>query len=527
MMKEQYLSIEALESDVLGNIERRDFNAALETLMDFVYQVVYASKRATATVFGSERLDRLCLAVGKAAASLVPVTPNGGKEDVDVVIIASHFDRYGGHTLVVDDLIHAQREKRHLLLITNLFNTSDEGTMRERFGPHVDIRVAPAGNALAKLLWLMMQLKSVAGSIFLFNHHQDAPVIAAMQPEVRSKVFFYHHADHNLCLGVHLPGAIHIDCHNIGYYNCRLHEKITDNIYLPLSVEDRGARPNHLEFMRDGLLRTCSCGTHIKFDPLYTYPYAELIVKRLSRFPGNHFHIGNLSDDYLESIRNQLTANGVNINRFVHIPWVPSLWSSLIENEIDLYISSFPLGGGRASIEAMGAGIPVMVHVGSLSRFHGAADIVYPEAFVWRDAAEFEGCLGALTPQILAEQAKSARRYYETNHTQQLMAGELANICQGEGKLVPPCVHPYSPDYLLRHLQLSSFEITALKQATSPLEAQIAALTCAIAVRDGQIASLLSSTSWRITSPLRFGMDQLRRARSLLNRIKQRLDARR
>ncbi|HSB31254.1 MAG TPA: hypothetical protein VLD55_06595 [Candidatus Sulfobium mesophilum] len=515
-----YLSVESLENDVFNKIEQGDYNGALEILIDFVYQVVYTSKRATATVFGSERLDWLCLSIGEAVASLNPVTSEEKMSDVDVVIIASHFDRYGGHTLVVEDLIRAQPEKKYLILLTNLLNATDKDSMHKRFGSLSEVRVAPSGNALEKLRWLLMQLNAIKpGHIFLFNHHQDAPAIAAMQPGVRSKVFFYHHADHNLCLGVHLPGAIHIDCHNIGYYNCRLHEKLKDNLYLPLSVDDRGARPGNLEFMRDGLLRTCSCGTHIKFDPLYTYPYVELISKRLALFAGVHFHIGGLPDGVLESIRRQLALDGVDTNRFIHIPWVDSLWSALIKHEIDLYISSFPIGGGRASIEAMGAGIPLLVHVGSLSRFHGAADIVYPEAFSWKDPAEFEQCLSSLSPQTLKEHSKSARTYYENNHTPQLMAGELVNICRGEGKLIPPRVRPYSPDYLLRHLQLTLFEM----QPVIERERQIAVLNQVVAARDSEIASMLSSTSWRITRPLRFGMKQLRRVLPLLNRIRRQI----
>jgi hypothetical protein len=492
-MNDKYLSIEALESDVYRTIERGDLNTALEILIDFVFQI-YASKRATAAVFGSKRLDRLCLAIGEAVAPLIPVKPEEKMSGPDTVIIASDFGRYGGHALVVEDLIRAQPEKKHLILLTNLLNTTDESSIQKRFGICSEVKMAPAGNALGKLKWLMMQLNGIKSChIFLFNNHQDAPAIAAMQPGMQSKIFFYHHADHNLCLGVHLPEVVHIDCHNIGFYNCRLHERLKNNVYLPLSVDDRGARSGHLEFMREGQLRSCSCGTHIKFDALYTYPYHKLISMRLARFPGVHFHIGELHDDNLVSIRNQLEADGVDRSRFVHIPWVSSLWSALIEKEIDLFIGSFPLGGGRASIEAMGAGIPLLVHVSSLSRFHGASDIVYPEALIWKDPPEFESCISSLTPQMLADHSKYARGYYEKNHTREIMATELMMIGRGEAKLQPPMVRSYSPDYLQRHLQLTSLE-------------------------EGQIAAMLSSASWRVTAPFRYFMYRIRLIRQLLSR---------
>jgi O-antigen biosynthesis protein len=479
------MDLNSLEEEVLKKIKQADLNTALELVQKFVESVLNDSY-ALATVYGSERLDSLCLAIGQALGSNKELStlPDGVAEGNGeyVVTIATEFGRYGGHTLVAEDTIKAQAEKSHIVLLTDLYNRADIDYLADRFHPIAELRSAPRGTALQKLVWLLEQLDGIKPvRIFLFNHHQDAVAIAGVQPWLgATKIIFYHHADHNLCLGVHLPKTIHIDPHNLGYHNCKIHEHLKGNFYLPLVIDDRCPRPATLGFLQHRNLRTCSSGTSIKFDLAYIYSYRELIVKRLELRNGVHVHIGNLPDGMLESIRNRLAAEGVDSGRFIHIPWVQSLWSSLIENEIDLYISSFPLGGGRAAIEVMGSGTPLLVHQNSMSRYFGGVDLAYPEAIIWNEPAEFYEHIRSLTPQTLAEHSSYARGHYESFHLPSLMVLELDNICEGKITMKAPPLKPYEFNHLQRYLHYRALGIDKIK---SVHEEQIAGL-------DGQIANL-------------------------------------
>jgi hypothetical protein len=462
------MNLDLLEEEVLKKIEQADLNTALELVKNFV-TIVANDPHGVATVFGSERLDRLCLAIGQAIGGNTKRSTAADEESEKkgeyVVTIATELGQYGGHTRVIEDVIKAQAEKSHIVLLTDLFNRADINSMTDWFRPIAELRVAPRGTMLKKLEWLVAQLDAIKPArIFLFNHHQDAIAIASVQPWLGStKVIFYHHADHNLCLGVHLPRTLHIDPHNIGYHNCRMHEGLKDNRYLPLVIEDKAPHSANHGFLRDGILRTCSSGTYLKFNPSYMYPYGELILKRLELRNGVHFHIGNLPDGVLGSIRNRLVAEGIDASRFIHIPWVQSLFSSLIEHHIDLYISSFPLGGGRASIEAMGSGTPSLIHQSSVSRHNGFIDSAYPEALVWKDPAEFYDQICSLTPQVLTEHSGYARQHYESYHLPSLMASELNNICAGKGTLEPLPLKPYEPDYLQRYLHFRAMALNDRK----------------------------------------------------------------
>lgn len=521
-----YLTIDALEHDVNRKIQQSDFNCALDLISNFVGEIV-GDPNATSLVFASNRLDRLCLEVGKQVAAIaeidVSASVNNRATGKIVVTIASHLEGYGGHTLVIEDMIRAQPDMIHILLVTDLFGLVDADSLVGRFKPIAEIMVAPCSASFDKLKWVAEQLKQICPEqIFLFNHHQDAVAVASVEPWLGvKKTLFYHHADHNLCLGVHLPDAVHIDPHNLGYFNCRSNLGISDNYYLPLVVEDKGSRALDFPFMQDGLLRSCSSGTWHKFKQPYSHSYIELICDRLSLIGGVHLHIGDLPDDVLDTIRARLVREDIKSDRFVHLPWAQSVWTALIENNIDLYISSFPLGGGRAAIEAMGSGTPLLMHSSDVSRFNGGNDLAYSNAFEWKNPEEFYACIKAVTPEVLCEHSKLARDHYENHHMPAAMKNELACIIKGEGSMTPTPLKEYKPDVLQRYLHrvgVDKSKVLEQQNLISDISAQLREKNERVVVLDDQLRLIHGSLSWVMTKPVRFAG---RVARGDFSQIKQ------
>jgi hypothetical protein len=79
----------------------------------------------------------------------------------------------------------------------------------------------------------------------------------------------------------------------------------------------------------------------------YALRYERAVACILKASRGYHVHIGDLSDAFLQKIHEELDAEKVSHDRFIHIPWVASLSQALIDNAVDVYVSSFPLGGGK------------------------------------------------------------------------------------------------------------------------------------------------------------------------------------
>jgi hypothetical protein len=466
--------LEELEEVVSECIQDDKLQQALDLLIACI-QRVFRDSRTLTRIYGSKRLDELCLRVGNRFENCQDRKYCHGSEVS--VYIASHLAEFGGHTHLLEYTLRAEPGDRKTILLTDLFNHAKIDKLKLRFRDLAEFRVAPSGGALVKLEWLSNQLDEIGPKrIMLFNHHEDAVAIAAMAPWLqRSRVFFFHHADTNLCLGVHLPFAEHIDLHNIGYFHCRNYEQISSNRYAPLTVLRKPRRAASVQFRKNGALRSCSSGTYNKFSAEYHYRYFEFIVKRLVVDGGCHFHIGSLPPEAVASVDRLLVQNNVAGQRFIYIPWVPSLWTALVEHEIDLYISSFPLSGGLATLEAMGSGTPILAHQSSMSRFHGGVDLMYPSVLVWRNKEEFCTIIETVSADDLAKASEDGIRWFERWYSPELAARQLNEVlCGCEGNDDPPPLREYKFDSLERFLAFSRLydASTALGTGQTGLERQ-------------------------------------------------------
>lgn len=399
---------------------------ALDQIKTYV-EAIIADPWLDGIVLSDQKLDALCLAMGKKISidiSLAQVAKEQSKNTV--LYIATELYLSGGHTAVLEDFIKAQPECEHVIVLTDLFNASPAAkkAIHERFSV-LSIKLVwcpeKVVDLIEKVRWLQQQWIQINPSkIFLFNHHQDVVAIAAAQPEMPGKLFFFHHADYQITLGMHLPHATHIDFYQVLYKRCREEFGITTNVYYPLVVADNGCKIVD-SFMQEGVLHTCSSGSMGKYDKSYLYSYFDLLPKILKATNGRHTHIGYLSDELLEKINNFLLRNDINQDKFHYVPWVSNLWAFLLKQQVDLYIASFPIGGGRAAVEVMGAGIPIVFHNNYRAPFLGGA-IQYPDALFWRTEAELLAFLSSIKKDVLITQSKAARKCYEMHHQATLLA---------------------------------------------------------------------------------------------------------
>jgi hypothetical protein len=433
---------------VIEKIAQQELNEAINLIIRFVEDIVLDT-RATAKVFGSNILDNLCQAIGaEALANQVYVTQNNLGFENNIIYIATELYITGGHTAVLEDFIRFQPDIKHLILVTDIFGTGNNEAIKNRFSQY-NIEFAPTGTYLDKLNWLQQKLIiSQPSQVFLFNHHQDAVSIAAVQPTLVSQLVFYHHCDHNICLGLYLSHAKHIDLHSFGYYNCRNNLGVKNTFYMPLVAEDLGSKSSNNTFLIDGKLRTCSSGSSNKFEQPYSYVYSEEVPKILSITEGHHIHIGYLSAHTLDDIKMGLEKRQIDVKQFVYIPWVKSVWQAMYDQRVDVYISSFPHGGGRASVEVMGSGTPIIGHYNYHSCLLGGAEIIYPEAFSWSHPDELYVYLSSLTQEDLYKQSVFSRKHYKLYHTPEIFLKCLEGLWKGQEILIPSPLRKYFRDDL-------------------------------------------------------------------------------
>lgn len=440
----RYKSFSDLVDCIDASIDKKDFDAALRLIQDWVEKVI-SEPVLTAQIYGSKELDWRCQRIGLLSLQSMDVLSREpsleGMRDCNLYIVTK-LQTSGGHTKVIKDFIAARPDEKHVICSTELLGPSELGTVNVDLanGESAVFEAAPDGSHLSRLRWLQARLKRIAPKrVYLFNHHQDSVAVAAVVPEMEIATTFHHHGDHHLCLGVFLPGIEHVDPHPMGFCNCRDVLKI-DNTFIPLVVADRGATRS--SFLDNGQLTTCTAARSNKIEIPYYVNYLDVVPELLSRTGGRHIHIGRLTPWALYRLRRGLRKYGVDRQQFIYIPWVSSVWQELLEHKVDLYIASFPYGGGLTLIEAMGAGVPVALHRHMYSHILSGLSLGYPGAFSWHRTSElFEYC-EALDSHALFVGARQARQHYERFHRSELLSGVL----NGSG-LTPllPCVEADKP----------------------------------------------------------------------------------
>ncbi|MDC0598483.1 glycosyltransferase family 4 protein, partial [Gammaproteobacteria bacterium] len=418
MSIQKYQSFNSLIENIAYLEDKADLDKALRVIHDFVERII-TEPMCTSLIFGSKNLDDLCQSIGKKSLLAIErakeAPAQNDSSQLTFVYIVTKLQKSGGHTRVISDFIKARPEDQHVILSTELDGRSDPITSIAGLAQQATIifEQAPKGNYQQRLTWLQTRLLNLnSKKVYLFNHHQDSVAVGAIQPEMNLNASFYHHGDHHLCLGVYLSHLEHIDFHPMGYHNCRDTLGI-DNIYIPLSVEDKGARPAKEPFCEGGVLTTCTAARSNKIEVPYCVDYLEVIPELLKATGGRHIHIGRLTPWALFKIRRRLKRLGVPADRFEYTPWVPSVWQALHECKVDLYIASFPYGGGLTLIEVMGAGIPVALHRHIFCRILSGVELAYPEAFSWRFAEELLDYCGSVKPEELEQAGRLGRAHYE------------------------------------------------------------------------------------------------------------------
>ncbi|WEF51051.1 hypothetical protein AFIC_002615 [[Pseudomonas] carboxydohydrogena] len=448
-------SIGEFRKKIEKEISGHELNLALSEISAFVSDVI-SHQTSVGSVLSSPDLDALCSEIGRLAIREIPFKEFSGRSGSSgAVYLVTELSKTGGLTRLLLDMIECGEAGNHTILISNL----NENTLVSDIEPliqsqHVSICVCPPSDYLGRLRWLQTQLINCnPRRTYVLPHHFDAPLIAACQPEITGELFYIHNCNHALALGVHLENARHVDLHSKGFYYCRESEGIIRNELWPLPAKDFGHRPLD-GFLKHGEILSCTSGGFEKFESShyleqipYAYRYEDVLPNILASTRGRHLHIGPLSDSFLQKLYTQFRRSQIDRERFIHVPFVASLSRALLEREVDLYIGSFPLGGGKATVEAMAAGIPVAVHSNYRSNLLSVESEVHPKACVWRKPEELYEFLRVQDKATLQDLSKHSRAYYAANHTIERLRTAMRTPAEG----LPP--RPlFRPDVLQSYL---------------------------------------------------------------------------
>ncbi|WP_162894700.1 glycosyltransferase [Rhizobium terrae] len=440
-----------LASNLRELVKRGQLNDALDRLINF-FRDMETNLQFAGMSFPFPVYDDICASIGEASAfRLLAPGRTLTEMDHDVVVVTEGIFQ-GGHVELIRDIADAC-ERKLLIVATNLHNHSGSVVVVRALRAHpnvIDVITLDSSKLITRVQSLQALIANPsANRIMAMCHSYDAVAISAIAPVKDKPVLFFHHCDHTPCLGCYMSHAEHIDLHNVAFQQCQ-HELGLDPGYICMTSRESGTRRDGSSFAKP-VFKSISCGgEHKLLNFKYPISYPDVVVEIIRSKGGTHFHVGRISGDFVEHVRGALFAAGMPPESFVHIGHVSGFREIIHTLEIDLYVPTLPQGGGKASIDAMSAGTPVLVHENALSRLWGGRDLVYPEAPNWNDLGTLKDCLRKFDDESYwRDQVRASRAYFEANHSNEL----FQKMLEANGRLpgaVPPPLKPYRPSYHVR-----------------------------------------------------------------------------
>lgn len=307
----------------------------------------------------SPRLDAL---VPSVASALNLKDIQLGKSNENICIIATELYDTGGHSRVVSDITKIIGREKTILILTDIYGARGYAQpINLRSDPRFEVRsvMALSANSLAeRIIELYMLLAAIRPSrIFLVAHHMDMVATAAAWP-FRSIVEYLHHADHQPTLGATLPFSVHADltytCHGV----CR--EAGVDPTYVGMTVPKTSHRTPS---KRKEHPRIATCGRADKYQHQARYRWADFVISALRDNQAEFVHIGPWDEAFAADVHDPMAQAGLDPQRYRFLGPNPDLGGTLVAEDIDAYISSYPLSGGRANLEVIAAGLVPIVPI--------------------------------------------------------------------------------------------------------------------------------------------------------------------
>jgi hypothetical protein len=415
-------ALTGLEIAAASHVEANAFDAALRLIHAKAGELWFRTQ-ASGWISGSHRLDRLCLSIGREVRGVtdrrIPAALTGRHRHVYVV---SELYREGGHTRLLEDLIAAQPHDDHQIIWTDgesaavIANIADVLRVEKTIPLHI-LR----GETVERLRDAFAILAELCPDVLVHLGHPNDPIaIALMQPGIARQRLMIHHADCSFALGRSLEGTVHIALGR-HFQDFARREWALETVLLPLTCGEPVVA-KAADGARDRPFFTVTSGSSGKFDLNGQLSYLDVLTERFAARDGVHVHIGSLAAEQMLRIEQHLDKLCCR-KRFVYIEHVPHLASKLSELAPSAYIDSFPVGGGKAIIEAMAAGVPICAanHDPNLD----SSSFCYPECFWWTHPAQVGTILAGLDPMTIERHVALSRSYFERNHSPKIFKRRL------------------------------------------------------------------------------------------------------
>ncbi len=296
--------------------------------------------------------------LSRKAGNLLAPRPTAKTKSKLLVYVATEVFPIGGHSNVIQDAVTALPDYRHTLIVTAMdrLHPAVMSTKLRFEALNLDVRFLTCPSRAEKARELASLTGGLAPSaVLMLASYDDSVAYSAVTGDPAQRVLFLHHADHQPSLGASRSDYVHVDltpaCHSVCASRPDLHASL-----LNLTAKDIGT----VQISDRHPVIGVTCGSPYKYSGSIEFSYAQLVAALFSAGVARMFHVGDMPDSQRNQIYTDTVANGQDPNRLVFLANVSSLAAKLLEVSPDFYLTSHPLGGGKATVEALSVGLPVL-----------------------------------------------------------------------------------------------------------------------------------------------------------------------
>jgi glycosyltransferase involved in cell wall biosynthesis len=343
------------------------------------------------------------------------------KKDVYAfVIYGIKNDSGGGIIKEINDLINifTSSGKQVYVFSTELVETSEEVVKKYFEKESVKFIRAEGSKFIDKISFLIDTIYDLAPEkMYPYISHNDVVGGAIIQKHLAKEIIMSWVYDHGTSIAVSNSSITRYIAKNDSYYYT-LKSINRHNIVdiIPPSFKDTNGHlyvpfKNHKE-----LVTASASARSYKVETPYVYDYCDIVSKILSKTNGKHYHYGPLTDEYKNKIYETLDFLKIDKTKFIHIEWENNFAKSLIEKEVDLFLSSFPVSSARIAIEVNSVGIPILGHE-SINRLFSIRHFVSLDNLFWEDEKDLFSIISNLNENSLKEISAKVRKFFEENNS--------------------------------------------------------------------------------------------------------------
>jgi hypothetical protein len=352
----------------------------------------------------------------------------------ELIIFCSKYQRTGGHSRIIDDVIDKNPGKKILVLSSELYGDSDHEYFNFKYAqnPKRIINFYPSKylSSIDKLKFFSTMFdKYSKNEIYLLNNNSDPILLSAINyKKNNANIIYIHHGDYAFSLGATLKFT-HYDlnkmqskcCSNYDFYSHKIYNLYDlSDFKSNLNIKKYGYKFNSLS--NPTKINFVVVGNYNKFFPsFFMTDLLRFYLIVLKKNNNEIFFIGKIPFFVKVFFKFSLLLNKINPNRAIFIDYSSDLYQTFNDIEAHVYVTSFPIFGGLSLLSALSFGLPVLIRGGHKNYFSGIPYLRHNSYLSWSSLCELRNIINNITPKSIVRYSslsfKNFKEVFTTSKT--------------------------------------------------------------------------------------------------------------